>query len=251
MKRFVVPLVVLLALCEVQVGASQSVSIPEGNYKTFFKDADDDIVRIRAFELDSRPVTNAEFEVFVQARPEFAKGRVSKLFADSRYLSHWSSERLNESEKKEIGVRPVTFVSWFAAREYCNWKGRRLPTIEEWEYASDSSDPEVQKTIFEWYGKNQSSLPSPVGQSRPNRFGVQDMHGLIWEWVEDFNSVMISSDSRTKGSRTAGFFCGGGSVNAKDAAQYATFMRFAFRSGLKGPYTTQNLGFRCAQGGEK
>jgi formylglycine-generating enzyme required for sulfatase activity len=65
--------------------------------------------------------------------------------------------------------------------------------------------------------------------------------------VEDFNSIIISSDSRTKGDRTNGFFCGGGSINANNAIEYATFMRFGFRSGLKGNYCIKNLGFRCAK----
>ena len=77
-------------------------------------------------------------------------------------------------------------------------------------------------------------------------WGVYDMHGLVWEWVEDFNSVFVSGDNRRDGEDLKNMFCGAGSFSAEDKANYAAFMRYALRSSLKGAYTTENLGFRCA-----
>ena len=85
-----------------------------------------------------------------------------------------------------------------------------------------------------------------VGVSAPNYFGIYDLHGLIWEWVADFNSVFVSGDNREDSDSKNDLFCGDGAVSATDRANYAAFMRYALRNSLRGSYSTQNLGFRCA-----
>jgi formylglycine-generating enzyme required for sulfatase activity len=79
-----------------------------------------------------------------------------------------------------------------------------------------------------------------------NGFGVYDMHGLVWEWVYDFNSVITGDDSRSSGALNRQLYCAAGSQNAVNKEDYASFMRFAFRESLKANYTVANLGFRCA-----
>jgi formylglycine-generating enzyme required for sulfatase activity len=69
------------------------------------------------------------------------------------------------------------------------------------------------------------------------------MHGLIWEWVLDFN-IRTSSDGRRTDEA---FVCGGSSLRGSDKYDYGAYMRFAFRGSLQGNYTTANLGFRCAR----
>ncbi len=132
------------------------------------------------------------------------------------------------------------------ARKYCETQGGRLPTIAEWEYAADAKNPKIIQLLLAWYAKTNDPSLENVGLHEPNSLGLHDMRGLIWEMVEDFNSVMISTDSRSKGGRTDGQFCGGGFVNAEDSTAYATFMRYAFRSGLRGDYCLNTLGFLCA-----
>jgi formylglycine-generating enzyme required for sulfatase activity len=85
-----------------------------------------------------------------------------------------------------------------------------------------------------------------VGTNQANYWGVQDLHGLVWEWVLDFNSSMLATDPRRAGDRDRLAFCGGGAIGATDQADYPSFMRVAFRSSLRAEYTTHNLGFRCA-----
>ncbi|MGZ3803557.1 MAG: formylglycine-generating enzyme family protein [Pseudobdellovibrionaceae bacterium] len=224
---------------------SENILIPKGSFKPFFKEEKDKEVLLNSFFIDKYPVTKSDFNKFLESNPQFQKSKIVKIYADQRYLEDWKAELLSESELKVKGRSPVTFVSWFVAKRYCKHLNKRLPTIAEWEYASDSTNPEILKSLLEWYAKTGDQQLPDVGQKKPNKFGVHDMHGVIWEWVDDFSSVMISSDSRSKGDRTDGFFCGGGSVSSQDAEAYATFMRYAFRSGLKGDYTIKNLGFRC------
>jgi formylglycine-generating enzyme required for sulfatase activity len=89
-------------------------------------------------------------------------------------------------------------------------------------------------------------LPS-IRQGVPNYFGVYDLHGLVWEWVADFNTAMVTGDARADSGLDRQLFCGSGSEGAKDRNNFPAFMRYGFRSSLKASYTVHNLGFRCAK----
>jgi len=223
------------------------VLVKSGTYKPFFKQESGKEVIVSDFHLDKFPVSIMQFNKFLKENPDYQKTKILSIYKDERYLENWPSDLFPASKLNEMNQIPVTFVSWYVARKYCQWLGKRLPTITEWEYASDANDPEVIELILKWYAKSANDETLKIGRSYPNKKKLYDMHGLIWEWVEDFNTVMISPDSRAKGERADAMFCGGGSLNAEDAKQYATFMRFGFRSGLKGNYTMQSLGFRCAK----
>ena len=80
-----------------------------------------------------------------------------------------------------------------------------------------------------------------------NVYGVRDMHGLIWEWVDDFNALLVSVDSRNQGDPDKLQFCGAGAISLKDRDNYAVLMRIALLSSLGAADTTNNLGFRCAR----
>lgn len=203
---------------------------------------------VKAFFLDKTPVTNAAFTEFVEQNVEWRKSRIKKTFADEGYLRHWKNDL--SLEKGINPLSPVANVSWFAAKAYCEASGKRLPREEEWELAAAASetkpngknDPAWRQKILEWYSSPNLKKWPEVGRQAPNYWGVHDLHGLVWEWVEDFNGTVVTDDSDNKMK-----FCGGGAVSAKDKENYADFMRLAFRSSLKARYTTENLGFRCAK----
>lgn len=201
---------------------------------------------VASFWLDQYPVTVSEYVQFLKKNPRWRKSQVKALFADSHYLESWTGDLKPAAPWNS----PVTYVSWFAAMAYCESLGKTLPTIDQWEYAAHDqgrNQEALKERILEWYGKPNQKNIKPIGQSPKNGFGVYDLHGLIWEWTFDFNSLMISSESRSASSKDAGLFCGSGSLNALDATDYAAFMRFSLRNSLKGNYTTANLGFRCAK----
>ena len=141
-------------------------------------------------------------------------------------------------------------VSWFAANAYCTSVGKRLPTIDEWEYAGLASETKANGTdeesynrrILDWYASGGRRGLRNVGQGKPNFWGVYDMHGMIWEWTEDFNSSQLTSSNVDPGS-----FCGGGASNSTDPSNYAAFMRYGIRTSLQAPFVLNNLGFRCAK----
>ncbi len=213
--------------------------------------ADSAKVRIESFWLDRDPVSNRDFLGFVTTHPEWQRGRISSLFAEPTYLEHWSSAT---SLGPSAGPKqPVVRVSWFAAKAYCEARGARLPSELEWEYASAASEtqrdarklPAWQSAILGWYAKPASQL-GDVGAGKPNVWGVRDLHGLVWEWVLDFNTMLATGDSRG-GPADQQTFCGAGAIGAGDRQDYAAFMRLAFFTSLQARYATPSLGFRCAK----
>jgi formylglycine-generating enzyme required for sulfatase activity len=224
--------------------------IAGGVYKPFYPVEGEKAIRVAAFDLDVRPVTNEEFLDFVRANPRWRKTRASRLFTDASYLSAWRGD-LDPGDAAALR-RPVTFVSWFAAQAYCRGAGKRLPTEAEWEFAANpwpADDPrsrEMTERILRFYSRPRGVLPA-ADEASPDARGVRGMHGVIWEWVEDFNASLVSADSRQDRDRERERFCGGASVGAGDVKDYATFMRLAFRSSLEASYAVHNLGFRCAR----
>lgn len=209
-------------------------------------------VDVAPFLLGRTPVTNGDYLEFVRAYPEWRRSRVSRLFADESYLHHWRGEL--DPGPGAPDTSPVVYVSWFAARAYCAAHGGRLPSVAEWELvaAADethrdaSRDPHFLDRVRDWYARPSPAVLPAVGQSFRNVWGVDDMHGLVWEWTLDFNSALVSGESRADASLERSLFCGAGATNAADFADYAAFMRFAYRASLQARYTTAQLGFRVA-----
>lgn len=227
------------------------VSIKRGAYVPLYGTTDKKPVEIAAFEMDVYPVTNAQFVTFLKKYPAYTRSKMKGIFADKSYLSHWQSDY--DYGKNNLSTAPVTNVSWFAAKKYCECQGKRLPTMDEWEYVAMADKKRIDartkedfnKYIMSWYEKPKT-YANPIGQTYKNYWGVYDMHGLVWEWTADFNSIFLSGESRKDKDTDKNLFCGSGSVNASDLMNYAAFMRYAFRGSLKAKYTTKNLGFRCA-----
>lgn len=213
---------------------------------------DSTVVEVKDFHLDVYPVTNKEYVDFVIVNPKWQKSKAKKIFADGSYLRNWTNDL--ELKDGELPNSPVTYVSWFAAKAYCECQGKRLPTMDEWEYAAMADetlrDARIKKSynqqILSWYEAPRSN-ENVVGQHPKNFWGVYDLHGLVWEWTSDFNSVLLSGESRKDNEKDNNLFCGSASLGTTDLMNYAAFMRYAFRGSIKADYTIKNLGFRCAK----
>jgi formylglycine-generating enzyme required for sulfatase activity len=80
-----------------------------------------------------------------------------------------------------------------------------------------------------------------------NVHGVRDVHGVVWEWVDDFNALLVDADSRSGTDADKLKFCGAGAINLKERENYAILMRVALLSSLRARDSTPSLGFRCAR----
>ncbi|UMB60397.1 formylglycine-generating enzyme family protein [Lutibacter sp. A80] len=230
---------------------SQMVLIEGGTYIPLYG-RDSLPVTINDFEMDVYPVTNEEYLQFVKKYPKWQRSNVKSLFADGNYLYAWKADTIladNQALKA-----PITNVSWFAANDYCECQGKRLPTVDEWEFVAmaneDLADARTLETynefILSWYEKPKT-FNNEIGSTFKNYWGVYDLHGLVWEWTSDFNSVLITGESRKDVDTDSDLFCGSAAIGATDLMNYAAFMRYAIRGSSKAKYTMRNLGFRCVK----
>jgi formylglycine-generating enzyme len=246
----------LASLFCIAAGAADYVQVKGGRFESVLPQGPSPTVSspvdLPSFAMRAKPVTVAEFAAFVRVHPEWQRDRVPALFAEKRYLLAWASGA--EPGAQLAPQSPVTDVSWFAAKAYCESENARLPTWLEWEYVAAADDARRdargdaawRRQILSWYERPSSAQISEVG-GKPNAYGVRDVHGLIWEWVDDFNALFIAGDSRTQGDPDLLKFCGAGAINIIDKDSYAVVMRIALLSSLNAADTTSSLGFRCVQ----
>ncbi len=266
-NRYIAILILVLSLSDFAESQSslETVKIPSGHFEAFWIDTkpikgvdgkEIPVVRdisISSFESMVTQVTNKDYLEFLKKHPQWRKSQIKRVYAEEAYLENFESDL--KLKPKVNPLAPVTYVSWFAARAFCKSQGLRLPNLEEWEYMALASetkknaykDQEFLNRILDWYGRPDSQTSLPQTQSvYKNIYGVYDLHGLVWEWISDYNSSFVTGESRSDTSFNRDLFCGGGSMSGGNKENYAAFMRFGFRSSLKkGDFTVWNLGFRC------
>lgn len=170
------------------------VLIPAGEFQMGGSDSDaetDEVpvhtVYVDAFYIDKYEVTNAQYKKFVDANPQWQKRRIPSNFHNGKYLDLWQDNTYPPDKENH----PVVFVSWYAAMAYAKWKGKRLPTEAEWEYAARGG---LVGATFSWgdditptmanYGGELGDT-KPVGYYPPNGYELYDMTGNVMEWCLD------------------------------------------------------------------
>ena len=195
------------------VDGSQMIYVPAGRFKMGSNDGSSrekpaHDVHVDAFYISKSEITNRQFKKFVDVNPEWHKGRIDGKLHNGWYLKHWEGD----SYPSDKADHPVVYVSWFAAKAYCEWAGGRLPTEAEWEKAArgadgrtypwgslwdrskcnsasywakkDLLDSDAWKKWWEAEGKNVRWATMKVGSfpTGASPYGVQDMAGNVWEW---------------------------------------------------------------------
>ncbi|MGZ3237454.1 MAG: formylglycine-generating enzyme family protein [Burkholderiaceae bacterium] len=239
-------------LASLSASAVDYVTIPAGSFVSVLSDNSkgNAPVQVAPFSMRVTPVTMREFLAFTDRNPDWQKSNIPAIFADASYLHQID----NQSASPANAERPITSVSWFAAQAYCESEGGRLPSWHEWEYVAAADDkhadarrdPAWRAKILSWYSQTSGTLQQSVG-GPANFYGVRNMHGLVWEWVDDFNALLVSADSRNQGDPDQLQYCGAGAISLQDRENYAVLMRVALLSALDGADTTNNLGFRCVR----
>jgi len=248
-------LAIALAATCVAAAAADYARLPGGEFASVLPQGatpgSSAVARIAPFELRTTPVTRAEFRAFLVLHPDWRRAQAPGVFADAAYLADGPAA---DDPPGAGDARPVTEVSWFAAQAFCESEGGRLPTWLEWESAAAAdatradarADPAWRQRILSWYAQPAAATPADVGGA-PDVHGVRDLHGLVWEWVDDFNALFVAGDSRTQGDPDTLRFCGAGAISLADRDNYAVLMRVALLSSLQARDTLRSLGFRCAR----
>ncbi|MHC4250639.1 MAG: formylglycine-generating enzyme family protein [Planctomycetota bacterium] len=217
----------------------------------------------KGFYLGKHEVTRGQFAAFVKATGHKTEaertGKAQARHPNGKHRDTAGANWLNPMFYAQDNTHPVMAVSWNDAMVFCNWATRktrrdvRLPTEAEWEFACRAGssgnwtcgDNESVLKEHAWYGVNSGRQTHPVGQKKPNAWGLCDMHGNVWEWVADrYNASYYASSPREDPSGPAGGgerLLRGGSL---DTAAYAC--RSAFRYHKHPTFRTTNLGFRVA-----
>ena len=195
-------------------------------------------VAVPSFYMGRYPVTNEEYARFLEENP------------DVQEPGYWSDRSYNQARQ------PVVGVTWNEARRFAEWAGGRLPSEAEWEYAAraGTTEPyleggsEAKLDRVAWYSKNSDGRTHPVGEKGANAWGLHDVLGSVWEWVEDdwhnnYKGAPMDGSAWVDKRRGEGRAVRGGSFHGG-----ARLLRAACRVNRPPDPRHHDVGFRCARG---
>lgn len=231
-----------MGLSEEQVQFLLSIC-PDCNADHFYASQPPHPVYLDAFWIYQTEVTNAMYTACVRAD---RCPRPSDIGSSTR-SEYWGNPAYDDY--------PVIFVNWFAAQQYCEWAGARLPTDAEWEKAARGTDAR----IFPWgddppgptlantgdrNGDTRAVGSYPAGASP---YGVLDMTGNVWEWTADWHDLNYyrfspldnpqgpdSSPDGSRSGRSGGWYWHG------------AFGSAAYHDSWEPENVSSETGFRCA-----
>ena len=196
------------------------VKIPAGTFMMGSDEAQSSVLKIgpmhqvtirRPFQMSKYEVTMEQWDALMDKNPSGRANAYERLVAklkelDPNFGDSWARHWLDKTKSENI---PVDSVSWEEVQEFIRRMNQadtdhhyRLPTEAEWEYAclASNRDGATEKLddVAHWSGNSGNELkqdperllgpkmPLPVGSKQPNAWGLHDMRGNVWEWVQDW-----------------------------------------------------------------
>ena len=223
---------------------SRMILIPEGEFimgtDVRLKDEKPSyVVYLDAFYIDRFEVTHEDYKKFVEG-------------AGHPPPDNW--ENANYPQGK--GRHPVVFVDWNDASEYCKWLGKRLPREAEWEKGARGTDGRTYPWGEVWaanksnnpFGGHEDTMTVGSFEEGKSPYGLYDMSGNVWEWVDDYYLPHPGSDFVSPEFGTKYRLLKGGSwmncMYYSCGISAPVYNRAFFDSSTK----NNSLGFRCAKG---
>lgn len=229
---------------QVEIAEAELVLIPGGEFLMGDTSSGDHSpvhsVWIDSFYIDKYEVTNAQYQKYCEE-------------TDAELPEFWGMEEFNSGP--DFPNHPVVGISCLEAKEYAEWRGMRLPTEAEWEYAARGGlvgkkyphGDELDSTLANHTIKGVATGLIVVGSYPPNGFGLHDMAGNVVEWTADFydkDYYQVSPERNPSGPEDGKFrvIRGGG----WHSGPYCN--RVYFRNALRSNWRDFNVGFRCVRG---
>ena len=215
MLRHIISNLILIVLLPANLfgKAPEMALIPAGEFNI---EASNRLIHLENFYIDKTEVTQQEYkEVMGRAKFSF-KG----------------------------GNHPAEQISWYKAASYCKKLGKRLPSQEEWEKAAKGQTKtkyfwgKNPDAAYAWYGGDYDLGHHPVGQKKPNSFGLFDTSGNVWEWTSTADAKLSEYSGETLDKRVVM----GGAFNVS-----ANLITSNSRMSLYAKSRLFNVGFRCAK----
>jgi formylglycine-generating enzyme required for sulfatase activity len=238
------------------------------------------VIELKAFAIDRHEVTNAEFVAFLEA---VLAGRAHDIRLVENRIEGADAALLNENTRapdrrtlvalndddSRIGVRngrlyvqagyehhPVNEVTWNGARQYCAWRGARLPTEAEWEAAArgregrvypwGNAPPDAERAVFGRRSNDTEAVGRRPAGATPE--GVHDLAGNVAEWTSTlYRPYPYRADDGREDPDATGERVTRGGDHVFDSAPEK--LRGAFRAGFsRAPAVGhRHIGFRCAR----
>jgi formylglycine-generating enzyme required for sulfatase activity len=242
---YIIPPMVKIKAGTFQMGSNEKGTFQMGRYK-----------------YDEKPIHE------VSIKNDFYMGKYEVTFAEYDKFCEDTNRKKPDDSGFGRGSKPVINVSWNDASEYAKWLSQKtgqnykLPSETQWEYATKAGtttkysfgDDEKQLAQYAWYdknsydkGKNHSDYGTHnIGSKKPNPWGLYDVHGNVWEWVDDwyvnnYKNTPRDENSNIKGEKKYRVVRGGSWV------YYAISSRTAVRSSFRPAYSGSNIGFRLSR----
>ena len=215
MLRNVISILMLIALLPANLfgKASEMVLIPAGEFNI---EASNRLIHLDNFYIDKTEVTQQDYKEIMGGAKFSFKG----------------------------GNHPAEQISWYKAASYCKKLGKRLPSQEEWEKAAKGQTKtkyfwgKKPDAAYAWYGGDYDLGHHPVGQKKPNSFGLFDTSGNVWEWTSTADAKLSEYSGETLDKRVVM----GGAFNVS-----ANLITPNSRMSLYAKSRLFNVGFRCAK----
>ena len=215
MLRNVISILMLIALLPANLfgKASEMVLIPAGEFNI---EASNKLIHLDNFYIDKTEVTQQDYKEIMGGAKFSFKG----------------------------GNHPAEQISWYKAASYCEKLGKRLPSQEEWEKAAKGqTNPKYfwgkkPDAAYAWYGGDYDLGHHPVGQKKPNSFGLFDTSGNVWEWTSTADAKLSEYSGETLDKRVVM----GGAFNVS-----ANLITPSSRMSVYAKSRLFNVGFRCAK----
>ncbi len=236
----------------VSTGTGEMVLIPAGQFTMGSDSGDADekpphAVTVGAFYMDTREVTQKQYEALMQQNPSKYKGPDRPVEQVDWYHAALYCNARSRKEGLKPCYDPKTLACDFSANGY------RLPTEAEWEYAcragsatqySFGDDP-AKLRDYAWFKTNANKTSHPVGQKQPNAWGLYDMHGNVAEWCQDI--YVNSYDPQKIEALGDKRVLRGGGWSANDDACRSTARNNENARFADACFGSDAYGFRCAR----